>query len=76
VTCFARYMRESGHSVSRAEFEQNLAGKLEDTSFLGDITLLLRIQTWWDAHDAARIVCSELLPKLPGSPWKRPTEKT
>lgn len=26
VTCFARYMRESGRTVSRAEFEQNLAG--------------------------------------------------
>jgi hypothetical protein len=69
-------MRESGHNVSRAEFEQNLAGKLKDTSFLGDITPLLRMETGWDLRDAARIVCSELLAKLPGLPWKRPTEKS
>jgi predicted nucleotidyltransferase component of viral defense system len=76
VTCFARYMRESGHDVSRAEFEQNLAGKLEDTSFLGDITPMLRMGTGWDPHDAARIVCSELLARLPGRPWRRASEKS
>jgi predicted nucleotidyltransferase component of viral defense system len=75
VTCFARYMRESGHTVSRAEFEHNLAGKLEDTSFLGDIMPLLRMAAGWDPHEAARVISSELLARLPGLAWKRPPKK-
>jgi hypothetical protein len=41
VAAFRRYMDEGGHAVTRADFEGNLAAKLEDKRFLSDIPPLL-----------------------------------
>jgi len=72
IGCFVRYMRESGRRVSRAEFEENLEGKLADQVFAADMTPLLRSGTTWNLHEAARLVSSQLVAKLPGAAWKRP----
>lgn len=72
VACFTRYMRESAVDVSRAEFEQNLAAKLEDQIFVADMTPLLREGIAWDVAQAGQVVMSQLLARLSGAPWKRP----
>ena len=56
--------------MSRAEFEANLAGKLEDREFLADLRPLLTADVEWDVAAAARYVRAELLVRLPGEPWK------
>lgn len=76
MVCFARYMQESGRHVSRAEFEQNLDGKLEDPIFVADMAPLLRTGTEWDVSEAAQVISSRLLAKLPGLAWKRPIRST
>ena len=70
LVCFDRYMRESGHRVSRAEFERNLDLKLTDDLFRADMSPLLRMGTDWDMARAASIVREQLLAKLPGPPPK------
>jgi len=72
VACFTRYMRESAVDVSRAEFEQNLAAKLEDEIFAADMAPLLRQGIAWDVAQAGQVVMSQLLARLPGAPWRRP----
>ena len=42
VSCFLKYMKREGHSVSRAQFEENLHHKQSDRVFLDDVTPLLR----------------------------------
>jgi predicted nucleotidyltransferase component of viral defense system len=37
VECFERYLEHEGHRVSRAEFEANMAGKMGDPVFHGDL---------------------------------------
>jgi len=70
VTCFLRYLDEEGLRVSRAEFEANLAAKLEDPMFARDMDPLLASRTEWDLAQAGRYACEELLVRLPGEPWK------
>jgi predicted nucleotidyltransferase component of viral defense system len=71
VAAFSRYMSEGGHRVSRAEFEENLALKLDDQRFLSDIPPLLTSGQNWDAQEAAARVTEALCPLLEGDPWKR-----
>lgn len=70
IRCFERYMQHGSTPVSRAEFEQTLAGKMRDSTFLGDIEpLLARPHTY--KHDVAyAFIESKLANQLPGSPWK------
>lgn len=70
VSCFLRYLGASGHRVSRAELEANLAAKLGDGAFTRDIEPLLAPGAAWDIEDAARYARDELLARLPGEPWK------
>ena len=69
LTCFGRYMREGGHSVSRAQFEANLSEKASDPSFRGDIDPLLRPGVTSDSR-AAGVPFMELVETL--IPWLRP----
>jgi predicted nucleotidyltransferase component of viral defense system len=68
VSCFGRYMKESGLHVSRAQFEKNLTKKLSDPLFRADITPLLRPGTTWDLDNAAAVVMDRLVCRLPGKP--------
>lgn len=63
-------MEHGNMPVNRAQFEANLATKLEDPAFTGDIVPLLRTGAAYDADEAAVLVRVRLLALLPGDPWK------
>ena len=73
VACFLRYLRETGLTVSRAEFERNLAEKLQDPSFGPDVPPLLATGLGWDHHAGAREVLRRLVAPIPGAAWKGST---
>ena len=70
VETFSAYMVHEGGRVTRAQFEQNLANKLRDPQFTGDIGPLLADGFGWDIKEAAHIVSSRLIALLPGDSWK------
>ena len=70
VAAFREYMVRDGHRVTRAMFERNLAGKLDDPQFDADMSALLRQGYEWRPAEAARAVSDRLLSLLPGEPWK------
>jgi hypothetical protein len=70
VACFNRYMEHDGASVSRAEFEANLSGKLDDRAFLEDTRFLIPADVGFEALTAGRLVHDALLARLPGLPWR------
>ena len=70
VHCFVEYLAAEGHRVSRAEFEANLAGKLQDPVFLADLQPLLAPGIAWDLDAAAEWTFKEITPRLTGNPWK------
>jgi predicted nucleotidyltransferase component of viral defense system len=70
VTCFERYLRESGHAVRRAQFEANLSEKAAMMPFRRDIEPLLRPGTGWDFDRAMSAVRDRLVARLPGEAWK------
>ncbi|MBA3546400.1 MAG: nucleotidyl transferase AbiEii/AbiGii toxin family protein [Nannocystis sp.] len=65
VACFDRYMREGGHSVSRAMFEKGLQEKLSNSLFRADMTPLLRPGVNWDVDRAGALVMEQLIARLP-----------
>lgn len=65
VTCFIHYMQQSGHSVTRAAFEENLQTKMQDKRFTQDISPLLRPEIQWDLKDAMNTVLDSFLPLWP-----------
>ena len=70
VECFEHYMGRDEATVSRAEFEANMAAKLTSDVFLEDIRPLIPAEVAYDPVTAAAIVQRELIAKLPGEPWK------
>ncbi len=70
IQCFLRYMKEGGHSATRAQFEQNLAEKRRSTDFREDMGPLLRPGTAWDFDIAMDFVLKHVIGTLPGDPWK------
>lgn len=70
VNCFLHYMEREGHKISRAEFEQNLIGKLGDAAFAKDVDPLLITGTAFDFQTAAEYIMNQLLPRIPGEPWQ------
>ena len=55
---------------TRSEFEMNLHEKLSDENFLSDIEPLIAPDTVWSFDDAAGYVQHDILPLLPGEPWR------
>lgn len=70
VECFRKYLDHNGLTVSRAQFEANLAEKLESIAFLEDIRLLIPSEVAYDPIAAATLVKEKLIAKLPGDPWQ------
>jgi len=70
VAAFSAYMKNDGHNVTRAQFEKNIASKLDDPKFAADIGPLLAAGFTWDIKTAAPSVSSRLIERLPGNPWK------
>lgn len=65
VMCFARYMENDGNRVTRAELEENLAEKIEDEVFLGDVPPLLALGGRFDPAMAFERVRQVLVTRLP-----------
>lgn len=72
VTAFLQYMDHGGHEISRARFEQNMEQKLGDAQFMADIGPLLSAEFEWNAEEAAALVQTAIIEKLPGDPWRGP----
>lgn len=70
VECFLHYLNRSETSVSRAQFEANLAEKSENRTFHDDIQPLFAPGTDYDPQTALAVVMERLVSKLPGDPWK------
>jgi predicted nucleotidyltransferase component of viral defense system len=68
ITCFERYMAESGHSVTRVQFEENLARKRERLDFRDDVQPLLRPGFSWDIDRAMDTVLETLITRLSPHP--------
>lgn len=64
VECFERYVSHGGTRITRDQFEKNLAGKLRDRVFLGDVPPLLVDGEKFDA-EVARERIDLLIAKLP-----------
>ena len=53
-----------------SEFEMDLHEKLSDKNFLSDIEPLIAPDTVWRFDDASGYVQHDILPLLPGEPWR------
>ena len=67
---FTSYMDHEGRRVTRAQFEQNMDGKLRDPQFSADIGPLLADGFAWNLDRAAKSVLTGLIERLPGDPWR------
>lgn len=70
VQCFERYLENDGISVSRAEFEENLIGKLKDPGFINDVVPLLPTGVNYNITAAGELIHNRLVTRLRGDPWK------
>jgi len=70
VECFQLYMQQEEAQVSRAQMEMNILAKLENPTFAADIPSIIAPGTDWDLAAAGDWFCQEILPLLPGEPWK------
>lgn len=61
VLTLREYLKAEGLSVSRREFRENLAAKLETKSFLSDTANLLRPAITYDPRTAAHMIEKQLL---------------
>ena len=75
VKCFERYLDHDGLSISRAEFEKNLAAKLNDPAFLEDITPLLPAGVDYNPRIAGSLIQKRFIDRLRGKPWKGRSKK-
>lgn len=70
LACFEQYMTEDGHTVTRAQFEANLAHKRKQPDFRDDVGPLLRPGLSWDFESGMDAVLQRIVALLPGDPWK------
>lgn len=70
VEIFGIYAKSGGHNITRALFEENLAGKLPSPAFTEDIQRLLPPGVTFDLGAGAERVQREMIARLPGDPWK------
>lgn len=70
VGSFAKYMAFAGTPTTRAQVEANMADKMQDAGFLGDVAPLLRTGLAYDPRGAWSRVREAIVARLPGEPWK------
>lgn len=70
VQAFNRYMDFCGTTVTRAQFEANMAAKIVDASFLTDVRALLRTGVEYNPTEAWDRVGRTIVTGLAGDPWK------
>ena len=74
VACFLRSLESDGLRITRAEFENNLAEKIDDKVFLSDVPPLLAIGVSFDPVAALGMVTNALISRIPpGSSKSRRT---
>jgi predicted nucleotidyltransferase component of viral defense system len=61
VECFRKYIKTQGVSVTRKNFEKNLAEKMKSSPFLSDMDVLLRPGVRYDAVEAYELVLEKLI---------------
>lgn len=66
VPVFERYMEAEGHRITRSEYRDNLAAKMEHPGFKSDCTPLLRPGIEFDLRADQSLVDSLLLARLTG----------
>lgn len=70
VDVFRAYMQRTGREITRAVFEEDLAGKLHLPALTEDVPVLLPPGANFDIATGAARVEGELIALLPGHPWK------
>ena len=65
IGIFAQYMKHGGHHVTREQFQNNLAAKLDDDTFGADIGPLLAGNYQWNLEAMADRVRGTLIDELP-----------
>jgi hypothetical protein len=76
VACFSRYLENDGRRVTRTEFEENLAEKIEDEVFLADAPPLLALGAMFDPRAAFQRVRDAFISRLPeGASTRRKKER-
>jgi len=71
VACFTRYVENDGRRITRADFEDNLAEKIDDKVFLGDVPPLLAFGVSFDAGAALERVRHAFISRLPEGTSKK-----
>ena len=79
AACLGKYLKASGQSISRAEAEERMFNKLDNTAFMADVRPLLSADEAekFDnkaARTAFKIVFSEYIKKMPGNAWAKTKE--
>jgi len=72
IACFQHYLALEGHAISRANAEERMLKKLNQ-SLVEDIAPLLPAGVRFDTDDAItafRTVWDVLIRRIPGEPWK------
>ncbi len=65
VACFTRYLQSDGRYVTRTEFEENMAEKIQDKVFLSDVPPLLALGVSFDPRAALDRVREAFISRLP-----------
>ena len=63
-------MKQGGHQITRALFEENLASKIHLPAFTDDIPPLLPPGVTFDLGKGIERVQREMITRVPGEPWK------
>ena len=71
VACFTRYLDNDGRRVTRTQFEENLAEKIEDKVFLSDVPPLLALGVSFDPAAALERVRDAFISRLPEGASKK-----
>ena len=64
IAIFYAYMRHGGHTVTKKQFEDNIAAKLQDKNFASDIGPLLAAGYEWDLNAMSEKVNDSLISLL------------
>ena len=75
VACFTRYLESEGRRVTRADFEDNLADKIEDKVFLSDLPPLLALGVSFDPATALARVRDAFISRLDESASKKKKDR-
>ncbi len=70
VSAFKIYLDQQGFTISRAEFERNLAQKAQNKAFLDDVKPMLAPGVTYDPIEALNLVRRDFVARIPGAPWK------